>query len=204
MKQVEFKHTNECNVTRALEVFMVARKINSMVTLKIINMPSSGNYGMMYKLVRCNRSSLLMQGAVEFQMSNVLKSPCIESVNESYDRAMGYRERPEIFTMDKVVALAEGMSQACKNLLKVAVERLGFKADTVSAIYVVASAIAFMDGSMNELRPEHLAEAIQYYCEISDPVTKAFEILEKVKGKSSADNKLIKEARLLLLDRITD
>ncbi len=53
------------------------------------------------------------------------------------------------------------LDRACRTLMKTALQRLGLSARAYGRILKVARTIADLDGS-RDIRPEHLAEAIQY------------------------------------------
>lgn len=196
------KHTISAQVNRALEIFSVATVIDRNIRLRIIELPKISLYNKLYAEVKPDeKTSHYTTAVIKYEGNN---SSCSETVKEVAERSRKYKKA--VMVMGKLPAeqrlevldvINNAYTTAHWNLLKMAICKLELTTDTVTAIHIVAAAIAVCSDS-KEVRIEHLAEAIQYFSDMENPFAIAFGKLFSVKGKTAKDTKTLKEVRLLL------
>ncbi|HWH63708.1 MAG TPA: YifB family Mg chelatase-like AAA ATPase, partial [Ginsengibacter sp.] len=98
----------------------------------------------------------------EFEKSEVIRERVIKAREKQAER---YKDNPGVYCnaqmSSKMLKEICVITQAGSNLLKVAMERLNLSARAYDRILKVSRTIADLAGS-DDIKPEHLAEAIQY------------------------------------------
>jgi magnesium chelatase family protein len=98
----------------------------------------------------------------EFEKSEVIRKRVIKARDKQAER---YKDNPGIYSnaqmSSKLLKEICVITQVGSNLLKVAMERLNLSARAYDRILKVSRTIADLSGS-DDIKPEHLAEAIQY------------------------------------------
>lgn len=143
----------EPNADRFVEILVVARKKEICVHGHIANMPKGYS-----KFIHDIDPALLVCSLENAQL--VCEYP--PNVNFTW---LFKEYIPDLNILERIQAVVkreyESIDSPSMAILKHATEKLNFNKDDIQVIIDVASVIAMMDNS-DKIRPEHIAEAIQY------------------------------------------
>lgn len=181
----------EPNIERAIEVFTVARVLDPAVDVYIVNMPEP--YRLVFKDELSNSILGNTVGVIHYMTdtsSKINSKYKMEPLEEVKSRITKYSSIASSVVESDFESLVK-KNTASVNLLKIAAERLSLKTETVYAICSVSAAVSILAEKFPEIRVEHLAEAIQYYSDMVDPVKDTIEKLNSLEGLSPENQSLV-------------
>lgn len=183
----------EENIERAIEVFAVAREIDPSVDIYIVNIPHP--YKSLFPGQLENRQLGNTVGVIHYMTdvaSKIKRTYKMEPIAEVKKRIANYCEVARAVTNSDFESLVK-KNNASINLLKIAAERLSLKAETIYAIYAVSAAVSILADQFPQIKVEHVAEAIQYYSDMVDPVRDTIEKLNSLENLSPAHEAIVGE-----------